>query len=220
MKGSSLFVAGFVWGGLAFAQNGSRITILVYNYAQLPVDTLVRAEDEAARVFRHAGIETVWRDCRADDFVPKRVPCPSPSAASPGLRIQLRFQLLPDAVHRDTMGFSTGYLATISLEYAEDLARSDMGAVPEILGHIAAHEIGHVLLGTGHTVSGIMRARWSLNDWDLLRQGSLFFTPPQAHFLRNELLVEAPKAPCPEIASHCADTGRGESALLVGRPVN
>jgi hypothetical protein len=214
-------MAGFVWCGMAFAQDGSRITILVYNYADIPVDTLVRAEDTAARIFRHAGIETVWRDCRADDFLPKHVPCPGPSALSPGLRIQSRFQLVPNTVRRDTMGFSTGYLATISLEYAEDLARSSMGAVPEILGHIAAHEVGHVLLpGTRHTVSGIMRARWSLNDWDLLRQGSLFFTPPQAHFLRNELLVEAPKAPCPEIASHCADTGRGESALLVGRPAN
>jgi hypothetical protein len=191
MKGSSLLMAGFVWCGVAFAQDGSRMTILVYNYADIPVDTLVRAEDAAARIFRHAGIETIWRDCRAEDLEPKHAPCPSPSALSPGLRIQSQFQLVPNTVRRDTMGFATGYLATISLEYAEDLARSAMGAVPEILGHIAAHEVGHVLLGTGHTVSGIMQARWSLNDWDLLRQRTLFFTPQQAHFLKHKLPVEA-----------------------------
>lgn len=207
-KGSGLLMAGFAWCGLAFAQNSSRITILVYNNAEVPADTLARAEDEAARIFRHAGIETVWLDCPADDFAPKHAPCPSPSALSPGLRVQSRFQLVPNAVRRDAMGFSTGYLATISLAYAEDLARSGMGAVHEILGHVAAHEVGHVLLGTGHTVSGIMRARWSLDDWTLLRQRRLFFTSQQAHFLRNELPVEAPKASSPRSEDVVPTPGR------------
>ena len=37
--------------------------------------------------------------------------------------------------------------------------------MPVILGHAAAHEIGHLLLGSNsHSPFGLMRARWSGQD--------------------------------------------------------
>lgn len=39
------------------------ITILLYNYAQTSAGTLTRAEREASRILREAGVETVWQDC-------------------------------------------------------------------------------------------------------------------------------------------------------------
>ncbi len=37
--------------------------------------------------------------------------------------------------------------------------------MPVILGHAAAHEIGHLLLGSNsHSPQGLMRARWSRQD--------------------------------------------------------
>ena len=167
----------------------SRITILVYNYAGMPADTLTRAEGEMARIFHHTGVDAIWRDCLLD-FRSKNDPCPAPSPLTPALRFQSQFQLVPDAVHLSTVGFSVGYFATVSVDYAEELARAGMGALHEVLAHIAAHELGHILLpGNAHAVSGIMKAAFSLDDWALARQGRLFFAPKQAEFMRKELFV-------------------------------
>ena len=50
-----------------------------------------------------------------------------------------------------------------------------------------AHEIGHLLLGVGHSPTGIMRAK--LNRWDLLQagRGQLKFTPEQSLLIRDEV---------------------------------
>ena len=39
------------------------VTVRVYDYAELRPATLERAEEESARIFRLAGIETVWLHC-------------------------------------------------------------------------------------------------------------------------------------------------------------
>jgi len=185
--GASLTLTAVTAGG--GERPGSRITILVYNYAGMSADTLTRAEDEMTRIFHHAGVDATWRDCLLD-FRSKNDPCPVPSPSTPALRFQSQFQLVPDAVHLNTVGFSVGYFATVSVEFAEELARAGMAALHEVLAHIAAHELGHILLpGNAHTVSGIMKAAFSLDDWAIARQGRLFFAPQQAAFMRKELFV-------------------------------
>ena len=171
------------------AQTGlPRITILVYNYAAVPKHTLEWAEAVAAGIFLHAGIETSWRSCLADASEPNRGSCPSIDASTPVLRIQRQFQLVQNKVHADTMGFCVGSLATVSFQYAEQLAAAGLGTTPEILGHLAAHEIGHIWLpGHAHTVSGIMKSRWSLEDWTQIQQCALFFTTQQARLMQRDL---------------------------------
>jgi hypothetical protein len=69
------------------------------------------------------------------------------------------------------------------------LEESGVAQLPQILGEIMAHEIGHLLLpGKGHSVSGIMRSHWGANEWRLVREGELNFVPEQSRFLRAELL--------------------------------
>jgi len=168
---------------------GPGITVLVYNYAAVPAVTLERVEDEAARIFRHAGIETAWRDCRAEARE-TNLPCPAPAIFTPGLRIVPNLQLVRNAVRADTMGYSVGYFATISVDSADILSRRGLGEVEGILGHLAAHELGHVLLpGTAHTVTGIMKARWNRDDWNTARLGWVFFARKQSEFMRRELLA-------------------------------
>jgi hypothetical protein len=90
------------------------------------------------------------------------------------------------------MGFCTGDFATVSVEFAQRLEEAGVSPLLGILGHAIAHEIGHLLLpGNGHSVSGIMRARWDQKEWMLLRQGNLNFTPEQARLLRAGLLNRA-----------------------------
>jgi hypothetical protein len=166
----------------------SRMTVLVYDYAGVPAETLVEAEHETSRIFRHSGVEVTWRPCRiSGPSVP--LECPKPGPMTPALRLVPRFQLVEDRIHAEAMGYSTGDFATVSVEFAQRLEESGVARLAEVLGHIMAHEIGHLLLPGGrHSVSGIMKARWSSNEWRLLRQGELNFAPEQSRFLRAELL--------------------------------
>src|SRR4030081_2659044 len=41
----------------------SKVTISVYNDAEVPADTLRQAEMEASHVFRQSGIEVKWLNC-------------------------------------------------------------------------------------------------------------------------------------------------------------
>ena len=52
-----------------------------------------------------------------------------------------------------------------------------------VLGHTAAHEIGHMLLPRGHSSRGIMRARLRKADWERAAKGTLLFTRRQSEQL-------------------------------------
>ena len=56
-----------------------------------------------------------------------------------------------------------------------------------ILGHTAAHEIGHMLLPRGHSSQGIMRARLRKTDWERAAKGTLLFTRQQSEQLSTGL---------------------------------
>jgi hypothetical protein len=60
------------------------------------------------------------------------------------------------------------------------LAQSNGLAVTrgQFLGALMAHEIGHVLIGSGiHSAAGIMKAHWGSRDLPLIRQGRPFSLP-------------------------------------------
>jgi hypothetical protein len=51
------------------AETGLRISIYVYNVAQVPSTVLKSAEDSAGKVFEEAGIKTTWREPHT--FIPE-----------------------------------------------------------------------------------------------------------------------------------------------------
>jgi hypothetical protein len=54
----------------------------------------------------------------------------------------------------------------------------------QILGHVIAHEVGHVLLNQQvHSAHGIMRAEWDIADFRDMTSGMLLFSSQQAEFL-------------------------------------
>lgn len=160
----------------------TRVTVLVYDYAAVPAQTLYTAEQDASNVFRHAGIEVAWVACRKDASA-----CDGFESA-PVLRLQRRFSRTAGRLDVRAMGFCLGNLAAVSLERVARAAQSGPARLPEILGSVITHEIGHVLMPHwNHSQSGIMRARFDLYDWMLISQGTLWFTADQARSLRKEL---------------------------------
>src|SRR5262249_16089412 len=57
-----------------------------------------------------------------------------------------------------------------------------------LLGAVAAHEVGHLLLGLrAHTLWGIMAPRWSGEALRQVGMGRLLFTPEQAARMRGKV---------------------------------
>ena len=62
----------------------------------------------------------------------------------------------------------------------------------QLLGHVIAHEMGHLLLPSGaHSAAGLMRPIWDLAQVQAADQGALTFTPDQAGLIREHLRASA-----------------------------
>lgn len=174
------------------SQENARLTVSVYNDAEVPADVLKLAENEASRVFRQAGIELYWLNCR--------IPAVSEDASR-----ACREALFPDHLHLrivrkalglkgETMGISfqsddgSGCYADLFYEPMEQLHQSEGTDMASLLGHVAAHEIGHLLLGTNsHSSAGIMHARWTAEELASARVGGLIFSENESRRMKAKL---------------------------------
>jgi hypothetical protein len=176
------------------ANPGLAITVRVYNYARVPASILRTAEQETAMIFREAGVETVWADCRVSTAEPQTATCTQLLSSA-----DFFLKLLPPSMARafpsyaDTFGLALteegrrGKDAMILYGRIAALATTERLYTEDILACVMAHEIGHLLLGRGHSPTGIMRA--TLNRWELLQagRGQLKFTPEQSLLIRKEV---------------------------------
>lgn len=166
---------------------GPEITVSVYDYTALPSETLNKAQLEASKIFRKAGINLLWTPgayaggetgkFRATDF----------AGGSPTLVVKIVTQSMAARLHpRITeLGLSAGTQAWIFADRVKTASAFHDYFV--VLGDVFAHELGHLLLGPGHSPDGIMRKAFG-ND-TLLRGefGSLNFTTEQASHMRATL---------------------------------
>jgi hypothetical protein len=195
------------------AEPGSKVTVFVYNYAWVPSEVLAQTETQAARIYQLGGIEIQWLDCplspaEASQFPACQVP-PGPTR----LALRLLSQSMADRLRKaqDSYGFALypedGSFATVANVFASDaeqLANSRGMKWGLILGHLVAHELGHLLLGSGsHSSTGIMHVPWYPKELDILALGLMVFRPQEAERMRTnirarlarERLTEAALAP-------------------------
>jgi hypothetical protein len=61
-------------------------------------------------------------------------------------------------------------------------------AVPKVLGHVLAHEIGHILQGTDHhSDTGVMKAHWTAADFKSIAFRPLRFTEEDVSLIQAGL---------------------------------
>jgi hypothetical protein len=184
----------------------SRIQVLVYNYAGVAPETLAAAERQAARIYEHAGIEVSWVDCPAAPeemaHQPQCLHAPSPDRVA--LRLVSGNMGAQLGLSRSTFGLAStpkddgfGVLAMICAQCAEQKAHGDREMYAALLGHVVAHELGHLLLGTdSHGPVGLMHFPWGTDQLHRIAQGALLFTPEEATKMRcnaaARLQAEAP----------------------------
>ncbi len=172
-----------------------RITVTLFDRAGLHAGIRETMEKEASRIFEETGIQLEWLDCET-------VGQPSTDCLLPLGATRLRMELLPGSDKKDPsligMAFvkkGPSVLAAVYPDRVRKLAGDASWEFGELLGHAAAHEIGHLLLrSTRHSPAGIMRASWEIKDlWHLPHSG-LTFLPGQLGGVRTALLREVPES--------------------------
>jgi len=164
-----------------------KLTAPVYDYAGLGRATFQLAARDTRRIFIDAGVnlELVFCPVSAAD-IGKEFSClPDPA------KLRVTLKILPETMARrlvrapDEMGRSMVTTAYVFLDRIEDFAKGDRKLRNQLLGHVFAHELGHLILGHGtHSKAGIMKPLW-VGDMSQLRQGSLLFHPAEVKRIRS-----------------------------------
>jgi len=169
------------------------VTISVYDYAHVSTELLAAAEGAAQRIFRQAGIETIWATCLPKPEIAESVGCYTVDAN------HLTLKILPRAIaahvreRADVLGTAIvdekgiGFYAYIFYDRVQRVAKErNLGHA--LLGDVLAHEIGHLLLGSNsHSVSGIMSAHWYGEELRRISEAAMFFAPSQSRMMRDRV---------------------------------
>ena len=185
------------------------LTIHVYNYAEVSPQTLIQAEKVTARIFRKVGVEIRWLGSPLNSANKQK----NSSDRIWFHSSDIQLNILPGSMSESfgpsrDLGFAVGVgpnpeVAYVFYDRAEQLARQQMAEkrlretstgiverranIGQILGHVIAHELGHLLGLRSHARTGIMRADWNLTDLQDIAFGYFSFTPQQADVIRAEV---------------------------------
>ena len=173
--------------------NPLQLTIRIYDQVGISGRTLSRSIEIAQKIYSGIGIQTTWIECSERIGQQRDSACLGRPSASP---IRVRLHHAADAAKLSAPAKAAGYAipdgangfgSTILLFYERISHLSRQTSVSEeiLLGHMFAHEIGHLLLGRdSHAASGIMRAPWRRKELRAAATGSLSFGSNERRHLR------------------------------------
>ena len=165
------------------------IVLTVLNQAQVPERILSRAKAECDRIYRALGVTLIWSDTIDSSARPQM----SVNIVSKpfGARLTIPDSLAIKVADARVLGVAPGYKERRDLtvwafyERIEDTAillALDSGL---LLGHIIAHEMGHVLLpDNSHSQTGLMRAAWDKSQAATAVTSNVRFTPGESALIR------------------------------------
>ena len=181
----------FIGSTGASAQNWRQAEILVYDDARVERSILEAGELDAGRIFRLAGIRLTWINCSIQLREPGKEPC----RLTPG-RSQFVLRVTPNGKTSSDLVFGQAFLGESGTgKYADVFfdriraAHDEYGtSVAQLQGAVAAHELGHLLLGfQAHFWTGIMTPVWEPEGLRRMGMGSLLFTREQAARMQSRL---------------------------------
>jgi hypothetical protein len=136
----------------------------------VPSDILMQAQLTASRIYAGIDVKLKWSMGGATD-------------------ISVQFDTATaEAFHSEAMGYAAPYGSKTVVHVLVDRVShiSSIGQTGVLLGHIIAHELGHILKGTnGHADWGIMKAEWDTKDLARMTFRQLSFTPLDAELIQE-----------------------------------
>jgi hypothetical protein len=168
----------------------ARITVLVNDSAGVSANVLKQAEQEAARIFRPAGVEIVWMNCGEESVkengVCREVPGPN----------RFVLHIVPTGKTSTDLVFGVAFLGedgrgkycNVFFDRIREANRNLATSTAQLLGTVAAHELGHLLLGShAHSQWGIMEPVWKEQAIQQAGLGTFLFTAEQGELMRERI---------------------------------
>jgi len=178
---------------LAQARSSSvSLTVSIFNDASVPQSVSV-AQERAVLIMHRAGISLVWLDCGTPENRARNAGCSAISFPQhPSIRLVCRAGL----AGQDTFGQSfqdaagAGSYAVVYFRTLQTSKAAEVVNPGELLGHVVAHELGHLLLGlNSHSANGLMSSVWQASELRQASQGDLFFTGDEGDRIRSRYLI-------------------------------
>jgi hypothetical protein len=161
--------------------SAERMYISVCNLGHLPESLVAQAQAEASHEFRSIGIEVFWAKCGEElgpghhdgisRFVIRLRGDRPPEISGPASLDAMGRAFLSDDGH--------GFIADVYCKAVQIFANEQATDLDRLIGYVIIHEVGHLLLGPGHSPRGIMHATWRGPDAMALKRRWMKFTSAQ-----------------------------------------
>jgi hypothetical protein len=145
----------------------------VYNDAGVPARVVESAKETAERIYRDAGVAVAWKD--------------QSEGAEGGTELFVRIVRRSLNLPGEDFGIAfvgidgRGSQADVFYSGIEQLTNNKSVKPAQILGHVMAHEMGHLLLGmNSHCSFGIMQGHWTYQQLGQMSKGIMKFDKRQA----------------------------------------
>jgi hypothetical protein len=182
---------------VAHAQQDRREDLILRLHAgSVPGPLLALAKSEASAILRQVGTRVFWQTIEAHPE-----PAPLRECGIHQVDIHVIDILIRDRSsaqeHPGALGYSLPFASSgfrVVVFYDRVIGATDRPSA-KLLGNVIAHEVGHMLMGTGsHSGKGLMRAHWSRGEMATLQQHALSFTDGDAllislHFRQQRACV-------------------------------
>ena len=168
-----------VSGGQAgLAADANRVIVFVQNDVA-PTDVVSRAKFLASDLFDRVNVKIEWHCGK-----------PRGEGADNAIAVEL---YLPYDGHPHPIAYALPYEGVhIRVFYDRVQYQSNPAA---LLAHVLVHEITHILQGADHhSLTGIMKERWSIADIDKMSSRTLMFTEADVLLLQKGLAIRAQRA--------------------------
>jgi len=166
------------------------VLVSVFNDAGVEGKTILRFEEIASRIYEQAGVSIIWKNCRLQSELRFQRCSPPPDDR----HLVLHVEHQPRSSATDMYGVAflgqdgSGVYCDVFYDRIVKLHQASMASEATILGIIAAHELGHLLLGSqAHSSIGIMRPQLLQKDFSVPELGATTFSRQQARKMLDRL---------------------------------
>jgi hypothetical protein len=137
---------------------------------------LIQAEALAGKMFGAIGISLKWRTRPS-----------SGESSQPPIFVELVTGMAPARSPR-ALAFALPYEGSHITVFLDRIEATQYPG--PVLAHVLVHEITHLLQGIErHSATGVMKARWTAEDYAAMRTGTLPFTPEDVDLIYRGLAV-------------------------------
>jgi hypothetical protein len=192
------------------AEIATAITVSVYDDAGIGLVVMQEAEEISSAVFARTGVAVHWLNCGVNGAL-THVSAECGRARFP-VNLQLRFLKSPRDLRPGTFGISylnangEGCYSQVFVEPVEHLRGQFPIGMGTLLGHVATHELAHLLLGSNsHSALGIMQAHWGPKELESANMGGLRFYSEQRDKIAARIAAALQRSERLEMVSvsHC-----------------